>query len=308
MKKTLLFIAILLFTFQLINGQTSSAPSSTIIDASQMLSDVKILSADDMQGRQVETPGGAKARDYIVGRFNQAGLQSFGDSYLHNFEFTGQGGKKINGINIVGYIKGNKNSDKYIIVTAHYDHVGVRNGAIYNGADDNASGVGALLAMAKYFDKNRPNNSIIFVALDAEEVGLQGAKKFVEKMPVKKESVLINVNMDMVSRSDKNELYASGTYHYPNLKPYLEAIAKTSAVKLLLGHDQPNPPQDDWTTQSDHAAFHQVKIPFIYFGVEDHKDYHRPTDDFESVNQTFFVRAVETILSAVKSFDTNLSK
>jgi Zn-dependent M28 family amino/carboxypeptidase len=310
MKKIISFIVILLFSFQLVVSQETSKPVSQVINAAKLLDDLKILSADEMQGRKVGTEGGAKAREYVLKRFKESGLEQLGDSFLQPFEFSGRGGVKVNGVNLIGFIKGVKNADKYIIITAHYDHEGIVKNEIYNGADDNASGTSALFAMAKYFNKNKPNNSLIFVAFDGEESGLQGAKKFVEQLPGKKEQVLLNINMDMISRNDKNELYASGTYHYPFLKQYLETIAKSkdTKVKLILGHDQPNPPQDDWTFQSDQYPFHLAKIPFIYFGVEDHKDYHKPTDDFVNINQTFYVHAVETILEVIKSLDLNLGK
>ncbi|HEX8638356.1 MAG TPA: M20/M25/M40 family metallo-hydrolase, partial [Pyrinomonadaceae bacterium] len=191
--------------------------------------------------------------------------------------------------------------------TAHYDHVGIQKGEIYNGADDDASGTAALFALAEYFNKNKPAHTIIFAAFDGEESGLRGSRAFVAAPPVKKEQIALNVNMDMVSRNDKNELYASGTYHYPAFKPMLEQVAKKAKIKLLLGHDRPEQGPNDWTNQSDHGSFHAAKIPFVYFGVEDHKDYHKPTDDFVNINQEFYVRAVETILEAVKSFDKNLS-
>ena len=145
--------------------------------------------------------------------------------------------------------------------------MGIRVGKIYDGADDNASGTSALFALASYFKKNRPDHSMIFVAFDAEEMGLQGARHFVGNLPVPKESILLNVNMDMLSRSDKGELYASGSFHYPQLRPSLERAQKKSKVKLLLGHDDPKLGRDDWTNQSDHEAFHTAKIPFVYFGV-----------------------------------------
>jgi Zn-dependent M28 family amino/carboxypeptidase len=286
---------------------SAGAPSSKIINAKQLLRDIETLSADDMQGRGIGTPGGAKAREYVVARFEEAGLKSFGASYLQPFDFTVRSGAKINGVNVIGYIAGKNNPEKYIVVTAHYDHVGIQNGEIYNGADDDASGTAALFALANYFKEKRPSHSIIFVAFDGEESGLRGSRKFVAEPPVKKESILLNVNIDMVARSDKNELYAAGSYHYPALKPTLETVAKDAKVKLLLGHDRPELKSDDWTNQSDHFAFHQAKIPFIYFGVEDHKDYHKATDDFVNINQEFYVRAVETILEAIKSFDKNLS-
>jgi Zn-dependent M28 family amino/carboxypeptidase len=284
----------------------ADAPSSKIINAKQLLRDIETLSADDMQGRGIETAGGAKAREYVVAQFRKVGLKSFDPSYLQPFDFTGRSGAKVNGVNVIGYIEGKNNPEKYIVITAHYDHVGIQKGEIYNGADDDASGTAALFALANYFKEKRPSHSIIFVAFDGEESGLRGSRKFVAEPPVKKESIVLNVNLDMVARNDKNELYAAGTYHYPMFKPLLEAIAKDAKVKLLLGHDRPELKSNDWTSQSDHFAFHQAKIPFIYFGVEDHKDYHKPTDDFVNINQAFYVHAVETILEAVKSFDRDL--
>ena len=318
MKRLFLLLLLLLLLLSLLTAQTSKqtavknasvAPRSRFIDAKQLLNDVETLSSDEMQGRWVGTPGSVKAREYVLKRFKECGLEPFGNSYLQPFDLQSRADEKLQGANVIGYIKGKRNAEKYIVVSAHYDHVGVRGGEIYNGADDNASGTAALFALAAYFKKNRPAHSIIFAAFDAEEAGLQGSKKFVAAPPVDKESIMMNINLDMVAHNDASELYAVGTYHYPFLKPHLETVAKSAPVKLLFGYEGPNVSRsDDWTSQSDHYSFHQAKIPFIYFGVEDHKDYHRPTDDFENINQEFYVRAVETILAAVKAFDANLSQ
>lgn len=285
-----------------------SVPHSKLFKAEQLLRDVETLSSGAMAGRKVGTAGGAKARDYVALRFRQSGLKFYAASPFQTFTFTEpKGSAEQKGANVVGYLKGKTFPASHIVVTAHYDHLGVRNGEIYNGADDNASGVAALFALGEYFSKHRPAHSIIFVAFDAEEGSGEGARKFVAEPPVKIQSIILNVNLDMISRNEQNELYAAGTYHYPFLKPYLQKVAASAPVKLLLGHDSPDlPPVQNWTAQSDHFAFHRVKIPFIYFGVEDHKDYHRPTDDFENINQTFYVRAVETILESVKTLDGNL--
>ncbi len=275
-------------------------PESKMFDAAQLLRDIQTLSGDDMEGRSADRPTMQKARDYVEKRLRESGLSPT----RQEFEIKQRGTTEVlKGLNVVGQIKGKKAPDKYIIITAHYDHDGIRGGEIYNGADDNASGTAALFAIASYFKKNQPDHSLIFVAFDAEERGLLGARHFVSNLPVKKESILLNTNMDMISRSDKGELYAVGTFHYPQLKPAIEAAAKKSKIKLLTGHDDPKLGRDDWTSQSDHAAFHREKIPFIYFGVEDHKDYHRPTDDFANIQPEFYVKAVETIIAAVIGFD-----
>lgn len=271
-----------------------------MFEAAQLLRDVEFLSSDEMEGRSAERPSMQKVRDYVEKRLRVSGLQPTKQEFeIKQRRMTGV----LQGVNFVGQIKGRKNADKYIVITAHYDHDGIKNGEIYNGADDNASGTAALFAIASYFKKHQPDHSLIFAAFDAEEKGLLGARHFVSNLPVKKESILLNINMDMISRSDKGELYAVGTFHYPQLKPAIEAAAKKSKIKLLTGHDDPKLGRDDWTTQSDHAAFHREKIPFIYFGVEDHKDYHRPTDDFANIQPEFYVRAVETMILAVINFD-----
>lgn len=296
-------VAIVLFAISLSFTQAAKdEPQSQVIDAVQLLRDVKALSADEMEGRSADRPSMQKAQDYVEKRFKESGLQPFGDSFRQLFEIWPRASLK--GVNFVGMIKGK--TEKYIVITAHYDHLGMGKGVIYNGADDNASGTAALFAIAAYFKKHQPDHSLIFVAFDAEEKGLLGVRHFLANLPVKNETVLLNINMDMISRSDKGELYAAGSYRYPHLKPMLEAAQKKASVKLLLGHDDPKLGMGDWTNQSDHAAFHAAKIPFIYFGVEDHQDYHRPTDDFANIQPEFYVKAVDTVIEAARIIDKSL--
>ncbi len=146
---------------------------------------------------------------------------------------------------------------------------------------------------------------MIFLAVDAEEGGLTGARAFVSIPPVSLEHIAANVNMDMISRSD-DELYVAGTYHYPFLRPYVDRIGKAAEVTLVFGHDSPDLGDNDWTHASDHAPFHEAGIPFLYFGVEDHADYHQPTDEFDRINQDFYVKAVTAILRVVLELDQDL--
>ncbi|MDQ3907346.1 MAG: M28 family peptidase [Acidobacteriota bacterium] len=285
----------------------AAAPRSNVIDSARLLRDVQTLSADDMEGRRTGTPGGAKARAYVVDAFKRAGLEHYGADYLQPFTFARRG-ETYQAANVVGFIRGKTEPARVIVVSAHYDHLGVINNEVYNGADDNASGTSALMAMADYFSRHRPAHTIVFVAFDGEEEGLQGSQYFVKSPPLDLKSVVIDVNMDMVSRNDRGELYAAGAFAYPFLRPYLEEIAKAAPVRLLIGHDDPKLGHDDWTLQSDQGAFHLAGIPFVYFGVEDHEDYHKPTDDFAKINRPFFVHSAETILSFVQLIDKNLDQ
>jgi len=275
-------------------------------DAATLLRDVKVLAADSMQGRLSGTPGNLMAQEYLLKRFQEVGMKPFAGTYKQHFRIDSRRAQVEQATNLIGYIPGK--SDKAIVVTAHYDHVGQRNGDIYNGADDNASGVGALLAAATHFAKYPPKHTIIFAALDGEELGLQGAKAFLDNPPVPLSSILLNVNMDMLSINEKGELYASGSYHYPQLKPYLQKVKPRKHARLLLGHDNPAQGPDDWTGQSDHFRFHERGIPYVYFGVEDHPHYHKPSDDFENVNTAFYPDAAALVIDFLEVMDQNLHR
>jgi Zn-dependent M28 family amino/carboxypeptidase len=291
---------------------------STLIDAPQLLRDLQTLSADDMQGRQVGTEGGAKARAFVIERFKASGIQPFGGTYEQPFSYAaGRGAAgtqpERQGVNVVGQIVGTKNPQRYTVISAHYDHIGVRNGVINNGADDNASGTAALFALAKYFSVHKPANSLLFAAFDAEESGLRGSRAFVAKPVVDAASMVIDLNMDMIGRDPNNLLYVVGTHTQPFLVPFIERIAAKAPVKLTMGHDDPvkerqNPQNqafEDWTTQSDHKSFCDAKIPCLYFGVEDFDQHHRSTDDYETMTYAFYVRAVETMVQAAQEFDAH---
>jgi Zn-dependent M28 family amino/carboxypeptidase len=276
--------------------------------------DLETLSSDAMEGRLVGSPGSARAREYLVRRFKEAGVAPIGASYEQTFTFRGRGNDgDRTGVNLIGVVRGRRTPDRYIVMTAHYDHLGVRGGQVFNGADDNASGVAALLAVAARLSAQPPDHSVLFAALDAEEQGLHGARALLRAPPVPRESLVININLDMVARDAKNILFAAGTFHYPFLKPYLAGVARPPVI-LRFGHDAPKPAtgaagpsEDDWTRDSDHFPFHEAGIPFIYFGVEDEAQHHKATDDAETVTREFFVGAANTILAAVRAFDANLA-
>jgi Zn-dependent M28 family amino/carboxypeptidase len=282
--------------------------SSGLLDKTQLLGDLKTLSSDDMQGRRVDTAGSEKARGYIESRFRASGILPFGESYLFPFTFRsgrGTGAMDRHGVNVVGRIVGSREADRYIVVSAHYDHLGVQNGRVFHGADDNASGTAALFAIAEYFNAHRPAHSLIFAAFDAEETGLQGSREFVTHPPVLAASIGLDINADMIARDDT--LYVVGTFLQPFLKPSVERIIAKATAKTMIGHDNPALKNvEDWTKDSDHYSFIQAKIPALYFGVEDFAQHHKATDDYETIDPVFYTHAVETLIQAVQEFDSNL--
>ena len=280
-------------------------------EQAQPLQDVMYLSSDELGGRETGSPGNIMAQNFIEQRFDSLGLQMFGDSYRQPFNQaitrSGSESDTVTATNLIGYIEGREFPERYIVVTAHYDHLGREGDIIYNGADDNASGTGGLMAAAAHFSENPPDHTIVFVGFDAEEKGLAGARYFTENPPVPLNRMVINVNMDMISTNFENELYAVGTYHYPYLKPFIEEYTADVPVNVLFGYDSDEWDQD-WTLASDHGPFHQKEVPFIYFGVEDHPHYHAPSDIYENINPEFYLGAIETIIGVIEGFDGDLDE
>ena len=273
------------------------------IDSAQLMSDLAALADDSMEGRLVGTEGGARARGLVQARFRAIGLDTLSSGMLQWFPApTGSPGKAAN---VIGLVRGGSRPGRVILVTAHYDHLGARKGVVYNGADDNASGTAALLAMASWFRLHPPRNTVMFAALDGEEEGLLGAAAFIRDHPVSPDSILIDINLDMVSRSTKQQLFAVGPKRFPTLVPYLARIACGAPVALMLGHDKGWSGAKDWTMQSDQGEFGAIGIPFVYFGVEDHPDYHKPTDDVARIDPKFFLGSsrVITLFAALVDAD-----
>ncbi len=283
--------------------QTKIVQEPNYFNNDSLLVYIKILSSDAFEGRRTGTIGAEKARDYIIKKLQSfKNIQPLVKAYQQPFTFTTRE-KEYKGVNILGLVIGTKNPEDHIVISAHYDHEGIKNNQIYNGADDDASGVAALFAFAEYFEKHPPRHSVILAAFDGEELGLAGSRHYVANSIVPLNSIKLNINMDMISRNDNNELYAVGTGYNDILKNLISDHKMTDGIKLLMGHDGSDGLQD-WTNSSDHAPFHKKNIPFLYFGVEDHKDYHQPTDNFENIHPEFYKKAVHTIISIFSTIDT----
>lgn len=287
-------------------GFTQSAEKTTksleLFNEKALLQNIKTLSSDAFEGRRTDTKGGAMARQFIINQFNSHDVLPLKKTFEQTFSFNNRK-KSYQGTNILGYIKGTETSDRYIVISAHYDHEGIKNGLIYNGADDDASGIAALISFAEYFKNNPPKHSVILAAFDAEELGLEGSKYFVNNSVIPLKSIMVNLNMDMISRSEKNELFAVGARYNETLTEVISNFKAPHSVTLRFGHDGADN-LENWTYSSDHSSFHNKEIPFLYFGVDDHEDYHTPNDDYENIQPEFYKESVKIILLVFNTIDT----
>jgi len=266
-----------------------------------ILNDIKVLSSDEFEGRKTATQGGIKAKNYIKERFKKLNVTPLIENFEQSFTFN-KGKDTYNAINVLGLIKGTRYTDKYVVLSAHYDHLGIINGKIFNGADDNASGVASLFAFAEHLKKFPPKHNVILASFDAEEIGLKGAYYYADNSIIDLNKIVLNLNFDMISRSNTKKLFAVGTRYTPKLKETITSLDKVGEVELLTGHEGLDN-LENWTNSSDHAAFHKKDIPFIYFGVPDHEDYHKHTDVYNNIDQQFTVDAIQTMLNVFTKLD-----
>ncbi|MEM7729638.1 MAG: M20/M25/M40 family metallo-hydrolase [Pseudomonadota bacterium] len=295
------------FTQSLPGGTGMQAPAPRLSANTDLAVEaVRVLSADDMEGRAWGTPGNARARAWLSERITAITGEAPEE---HAFErtVTRQGETRdVSGINLIATLPGREADGPILEIMAHYDHIGMdaESGEIFNGADDNASGVGALLAVLDHFADNPPEHEVRFLFLDTEEFGLTGARAYVEDRVDDRPRVALN--FDMIAQNEDGEIYASGTHHTPALRPVVEAAADSLELSVIFGHDRPEDGANDWSMASDHGPFHAEGIPFLYFGVADHAHYHQVTDEFETLPLPVYRQVVQLAVNTADALDDAL--
>lgn len=272
-------------------------PSAVSAEQRQAWLDLQQLAADEMAGRSPDSAGSLLAQRYLQQRFHALGLQALTADYRQPFA----AGRNKTGVNLLGLRRGCQHPELYLLVSAHYDHLPPRGRRIFNGADDNASGVAALLYLAAQTQKQCPAYSYLFLATDAEEVGLQGAKAFLAASPVPLSAILFNLNLDMVSRGERQQkLFLAGKKTLPQVTSLLPL--QHGKVRLVTAPQQHrlssslDPAKGvDWHKASDHAVFARAGMPYFYLGVGTHPQYHTVDDDWHRVDTTFFDSALQLI-------------
>lgn len=280
----------------------------------RLRTDLTMLASDEFEGRAVGTAGEMKAGAYIAARFEFIGLQPKGDSsWFQKFTFIPhapaqihhQGDsaslgmalvKEIKGRNVIGYV--DNGAEHTVVVGAHYDHLGMGDEnslwtgekAIHNGADDNASGVSALIEIARWLaskPEGTKGNNYLIIAFSGEEKGLWGSNYFTKNPTIDLKKVNYMLNMDMVGRLNaEKSLAINGVGTSPEWMKVLPEI-KTNGLKLVTSESGVGP--------SDHTSFYLADIPALHFFTGQHEDYHKPTDDAEKVNYAGIVEVTAFI-------------
>ncbi|POY38851.1 peptidase M28 [Flavobacterium alvei] len=302
---------VILSTLQLLTISCSSqtAKVSTVeptnyinkITSADLKTYLQVIASDAMEGRETGSAGQKLAGDYLINQYKSfkipfpKGAKDYYQKVPADFMNAKKNENLPDSENIWAYIEGSEKPNEVIVVSAHYDHVGVKNGEVYNGADDDGSGTVALLAIAKTFAKAKkeghgPKRSILILHVTGEEHGLHGSRFYSENPLFPLANTITDINIDMIGRRDdlhkdsNNYVYVIGSdYLSTDLYNICEEVNK-KYVNLFLDYkfnDRSDP--NRFYYRSDHYNFAKHGIPsvFLFNGV--HADYHKPTDEVDKI-------------------------
>lgn len=304
------YLIILLLLCNTVSAQSPIEKGLNSINKQKAEAYIEFLASDALEGRGAGTRGGLTASEYLASYLKSIGVLPLGDSYYQTFEAYNQDFQKrsrytvntdsidkykqgihrvLNLRNVLGMIPGVDTSE-YVIVGAHFDHLGIdlnlAGDQIYNGADDNASGVSAVMQIARAFVESgvKPQRNVIFAFWDGEEHGLLGSLYFTQNCPFIKD-IKGYLNFDMIGRNNDESNPSHVVYFYTASHPVFEKWLKDDIKKYDLKYITPR--YNAWDNPvggSDNGSFAKNGIPIIWYHTDGHPDYHTPSDVASKIN------------------------
>ncbi|BEV03004.1 M28 family metallopeptidase [Chryseobacterium gambrini] len=284
------------------------------IKAEDLKKNLYVIASDEMEGRDTGSPGQKRAGEYMVNYYKGLGIsypKALGSYYQKvpsDFMKKRGGGNLPDSENILAFIEGSEKPEEIIVISGHYDHVGTRNGVVYNGADDDGSGTVAVMEIAKAFQAakkagNGPKRSILFLHVTGEEHGLFGSEFYTDNPVFPLANTVVDLNIDMIGRDDpenrgKQYVYVIGSEMLSSqLKVINEAAnKKTNNLELNYKYDDPNDTERLYY-RSDHYNFAKNNVPVAFFFDGIHEDYHKPTDDVEKIDYNLLAKRTQLVFT-----------
>ncbi len=306
MKKIILLLVVLLiFSF------SCTTNPNLEITSTQLEEMVNYLASDELEGRKAGTDGIDKAASFIQKHFQSYGVKPYFETYRDSFKI-----KKIDAFNVIGFIEGNdpKLKNEVIILGAHYDHIGaakkVGDDKIANGANDNAAGTSAVMAMANYFAVKKNNKrSIMFALFSAEEMGLLGSKHLAKKLKDQNLDLYTMINFEMigVSMKDKNyEAYLTG-YDLSNMAEKMNEYTNSNLLGLL-----PKAKEFNLFKRSDnHSFYKEFNLPsqtISTFDFTNYDYYHQVGDEAQKMDYKHMATLINKIILAIEIMSNTSTK
>lgn len=285
------------------------------IKSEELKKNLYVIAADDMEGRDTGSPGQKRAADYIINYYKKinvnppAAVSSYLQTVPAAFMNEQSRGKKFDdSANILAFIKGSEKPDEVIVISAHYDHIGMRDGKVYNGADDDGSGTVAVMEIAEAFQQavkegHPPKRSVLFLHVTGEEHGLFGSGYYADNPVFPLANTVVDLNIDMIGRDDaanrgKQYVYVIGSEMLSSeLKVINEAAnKKTQNLELNYKYDDPND-KDRLYYRSDHYNFAKKGIPVAFYFDGIHEDYHRETDTPDKIDYPLLAKRTQLVFA-----------
>ncbi|HAO07270.1 MAG TPA: peptidase M28 [Chryseobacterium sp.] len=284
------------------------------IKAEDLKKNLYVIASDEMEGRDTGSPGQKRAGEYMVNYYKGLGIsypKALGSYYQKvpaDFMKKRGGGNLPDSENILAFIEGSEKPEEIVVISGHYDHVGTRNGVVYNGADDDGSGTVAVMEIAKAFQAakkagNGPKRSILFLHVTGEEHGLFGSEFYTDNPVFPLVNTVVDLNIDMIGRDDpenrgKQYVYVIGSEMLSSqLKVINEAAnKKTNNLELNYKYDDPNDTERLYY-RSDHYNFAKNNVPVAFFFDGIHEDYHKPTDDVEKIDYNLLAKRTQLVFT-----------
>lgn len=311
-----LIAAIISFVFALMpcysTGLTAPASSNTEllntamrlanqVNIEHLMADVEWLADDARQGRMTGTPAEDEVGKWLAGRFHNMGLLNFADAGLDDYylPFSARSGR---GENILAVLPGAARPNSYIFIGAHYDHLGVSpNGEVYNGADDNAAGVAAVLEVARILTASnlRPQETVVFVAFSGEEIGTLGSQALGKQLKAKNlisHSILLNMEVlgAIAGKGTFLDVWDEGV---SSTLPLVEAVELAGREVGIPVYRQGRDPGSDALTMLA-AGVPAVSLD-VAWSYENHPHFHQPSDDPEHIDKNGFHKAVQVVVAVL---------
>lgn len=295
-------------------AQISSADYAKHIDADELKKHLYIIASDEMEGRKTGEKGQKMAAEYLKNFYMENGIsaaqpnndyyQIVPESYFSSGRTKGYKASE----NVLAFIEGSEKPEEIIVISAHYDHVGMdSDGNVFNGADDDASGTVAVMEIARIFGKakkegNGPKRSILFLHATAEEIGLVGSRYYSENPIFPLKNTVANLNIDMIGRIDPNKednpeyIYLIGSNKLSQELHNISEQANKMYVNLELDYtfNDDNDP-NRFYYRSDHYNFAKHGIPVIFYFNGVHEDYHKITDTPEKIEYDLLAKRTQLI-------------
>ena len=269
------------------------------------------VSSDKYNGRMTGEQGHNEVCDYIRSHYQSLNIKAPNThpNYYQNVPKSALPDDLNASQNVIGYIEGSEFPDEYVFIAAHSDHVGVIDGEIYNGADDNGSGTAAVLEMAEAFslaikDGYQPKRSIVFLHVTAEEVGLHGSRYYTENPVYPLKNTVATLNIDMIGRVDyrhidnEDYVYLIGSDKISTELHFVAQKANSQFTNLDLDYkyNEDNDP-NRYYYRSDHYNFALKGVPVIFFFNGEHEDYTKPTDTADKIIYPLLAKRAQLVFA-----------